>query len=639
MKRTLLLLTLVVFGLSACSNSGKSRRGSLPISGSVSNSNTKSGGSTVAPSSIPDIPPIDEFGFSPNELTVDLKDGHTGYLKCFYPDDEDADIDWIIPHSSIIRLEKVKTNSGDINSFQVLNIGDITIEGKVGENSVYCNVHVVNTTSRKTSGKETITIYAVNDYHGQVSETFSLKHFGTYIKQKVSNANTLFLDQGDTWQGTLESNYNRGRMITDVYNAAGMSARTVGNHDFDWKISALVNNTNAAYHGYSTPVLAANVYDFNWNTKEVGTTQQSQIGKEYVTFTLESGLKVGVVGVIGSSCVTDINTPNIMTISFTNVINKIKQISDVLRVNEECDIVIASMHEGYYTALGTELRAISPVSHQRYIDLGLNGHSHQEEIYGNDDDVVFAQFGSNNETIGKISLTYDYTKGKVTKTDAQPLSTFSLVDEVSTLDPEISSIVDRYNEETSTIGAEVLTTKLEGYFSRFESLPNIVCKAMYEEAINEGYDVSYAMCNYGRTHLNGPVVTYSSLFESVPFDNVCYIVELTGEDALNEIQYNNSIFIYRGNNEDAMLPLDPSPEKIYTFVIIDYIALHANINREYDYIPSVNPINYLEKGGESYCSREVVADYIRSQDGSIKATDYSSNLPCFDGSKVTQPLS
>ncbi len=90
-------------------------------------------------------------------------------------------------------------------------------------------------------------------------------------------------------------------MITDVYNAAGMSARTIGNHDFDWGIDALVENTTASYHGYATPVLAANVYDFDWESKIIGTTQQSQIGREYATFTLESGIKVGVVGAISDS--------------------------------------------------------------------------------------------------------------------------------------------------------------------------------------------------------------------------------------------------------------------------------------------------------------------------------------------------
>ena len=159
--------------------------------------------------------------------------------------------------------------------------------------------------------------------------------------------NTLFFDQGDTFQGTLQSNYNYGRMITDVYNAAGMSARTVGNHDFDWGGAHLIANTQANYHGYSTPVLAANVYDFDFATKTTGIEQQSEVGQECTTFTLESGIKVGVIGLIGESCITSINTPFVENYNFISSADVTKTLSDKLRTEENCDVIIASIHDGY----------------------------------------------------------------------------------------------------------------------------------------------------------------------------------------------------------------------------------------------------------------------------------------------------
>ena len=73
----------------------------------------------------------------------------------------------------------------------------------------------------KKSGKQIVEIYATNDFHGQIEEQSgrsSLTQLMSYLKAKSDNPNTLLLDQGDTWQGSIYSNSNRGKMMTDVMN-------------------------------------------------------------------------------------------------------------------------------------------------------------------------------------------------------------------------------------------------------------------------------------------------------------------------------------------------------------------------------------------------------------------------------------
>ena len=63
----------------------------------------------------------------------------------------------------------------------------------------------------------TIDIYATNDFHGAVEETdgnMGLKKWATYLKNKGENPNTLLIDQGDTWQGSIYSNYNHGESFS-----------------------------------------------------------------------------------------------------------------------------------------------------------------------------------------------------------------------------------------------------------------------------------------------------------------------------------------------------------------------------------------------------------------------------------------
>ena len=175
-----------------------------------------------------------------------------------------------------------------------------------------CIIAVSGCNKKPTTGGElTIDIYATNDIHGQVEgegSSIDLLTFGTFMKNMGKKDNTLLLDQGDTWQGSIYSNYNHGALINDVMCEARYSARTVGNHDFDWGVDYITANTKREYNGYTIPVLAANVYDYDFDSKTVGTTQQSDIGQKSVTYTLKNGLKVGIVGTIGQDQITSISS-------------------------------------------------------------------------------------------------------------------------------------------------------------------------------------------------------------------------------------------------------------------------------------------------------------------------------------------
>ena len=65
-----------------------------------------------------------------------------------------------------------------------------------------------------------VNISAINDFHGAIledRENMGLAKIGTYLKQRGAQDNTLTLDQGDDWQGSIYSNYNRGRLVNDVF--------------------------------------------------------------------------------------------------------------------------------------------------------------------------------------------------------------------------------------------------------------------------------------------------------------------------------------------------------------------------------------------------------------------------------------
>ena len=238
--------------------------------------------------------------------------------------------------------------------------------------------------SEPLSGTHTIEIYASNDFHGHVLEdgsSMGLEYYGTFMKEKGEEYNTLTLDQGDTWQGSIYSNINHGHLINDVMCYARLDARTLGNHDFDWGIEKIQDNTTREYDDYRIPVLGANVYDYDFDRKIESDVFRSDLCQKSVSYTLESGVKVGVVGVIGGNQISSISSMYTMDVCFKNHIKAIKDEATRLRDEDGCHVVIASCHCGEEDLLENELG--------RYVDLVLCAHTHREE-YSTENGVLFA---------------------------------------------------------------------------------------------------------------------------------------------------------------------------------------------------------------------------------------------------------
>lgn len=470
-----------------------------------------------------------------------------------------------------------------------------------------------------------INIVAFNDFHGAIEEnsksgSIGLAKLGTYLKQKSSEPNTLILSQGDDWQGSIYSNHNRGKLVNDVYAYCRLSARTVGNHDFDWGIEAVVENTAAGYDGYVTPVLAANIYDFDFGTKTIGNVQQSDIGIPYITYELDNGLKVGIVGVIGKDQITSITSSFTTDICFTDHIEIVKNYATQLR-NDGCDVVIATAHTGQGDLLGQQL--------SKYVDLVLCGHTHRYESTV-ENDVHFEQFAAYGEYIGNIKLQYDTETKKTTFLSKEVVDYNSINNHVSSIDPVIQDLIEQYNTECDVEANEVIATNVVGTFKSSYEAPNIMCKAVYDQCIEEGYDdIVLAYCNQARSNLYYGSWDYADIYQSFPFDNTIFIESVRGWDIINEVaKYNN---VYINPTFDCVI----NPNSYYKIAVIDYLLFHTNTNRNYDYFYYFDghPDGQLE-----FNYRHILRKWLKENNynssKTLNASDFSSSLECFDRSRL-----
>ncbi len=489
--------------------------------------------------------------------------------------------------------------------------------------SDYCSITVKKDGVIPETTKK-INIVAFNDYHGAIKEEgdqMGLLKFGSFLKTQNDKENTLILSQGDDWQGSIYSNYNHGALINDVYAYAGVDARTIGNHDFDWGLDVLAANKNRTYAGRTVPTLAANVYDYNFQTKKVGNTQQSQLGDKTITYTLENGLKVGIVGVIGEDQITSIMSLYTETIAFKNHIDIIKEEATRLR-EEGCDIVIASIHSGQASVMNHDV--------DKYVDLVLCGHTHYEEE-GNEGLLKYYQFHAYGLSSGIIELTYDTVTKKITNTTMECVTSSNVNMYINEIDDNIAALIQSYNSECDNEAQVVVANKVSGYFKSSDESVNVMCKALYDTAASEGYDdIVLTYCNTARKYLPYNVWTYENLYESFPFDNVVYIAEVDGSDLLNEVaKYNNVCF-------NPNFSKQVNRVGYYKVAVIDYLLFHTNSARYYNYFPSFR--NVMGTLSNNY--RVLLKNWLISNGyntgKAMEADDYSSSVSMFNRSLLQE---
>ena len=114
-------------------------------------------------------------------------------------------------------------------------------------------------------------------------------------------------------------------------------------------------------------------------------------------------------------------------------------------------------------------------------------------------------------------------------------------------------------------------------FSKGADACNLVTTAMLDLAIEEGYDVDFAVSNTGRANLPSGSWTYADIYQTFPFDNKIYIMEVSGSELKNEVKDSN----YFTRNPKCTENFEE--KGTYTIACLDYLANHTNSSRYYDY--------------------------------------------------------
>ena len=220
-----------------------------------------------------------------------------------------------------------------------------------------------------------------------------LRRVAMIKQERKANPDLLLFDSGDFSQGSPYYSLFKGDVEVGLMNEMKYDAATIGNHEFDYGMDNMVRLFRMA----KFPIVCAN-YDFTG-------TELADIVKPYVILH-RKGLKIGVFG-LAPQLAGLVSEKNCGCIQYLDPIQKAKEMTEILKEKEKCDVIICISHLGWKID-GIDDSEVAPAT--RDIDLILGGHSHtyfkQLEYLNNLDGkpVPVDQNGKSAIWVGKMVL-------------------------------------------------------------------------------------------------------------------------------------------------------------------------------------------------------------------------------------------
>ncbi|MBI5160109.1 MAG: bifunctional metallophosphatase/5'-nucleotidase [Micrococcales bacterium] len=193
-----------------------------------------------------------------------------------------------------------------------------------------------------------LSVMALADLHGHVEALPLYAGYVDAVRGKPGHT-VLLVDGGDMFQGTLESNLGEGDVVVEAYDALGVAAAAIGNHEFDFGPegpaaipASPTDDPRGALRARARqarfPFLLANV------TREDGRPLDWDNVVPSVVVALGS-LRVGLVGVTTLATPTTTIAPNFAGLRVTPLADAIVREAASLRARG-ASVVIALAHAG-----------------------------------------------------------------------------------------------------------------------------------------------------------------------------------------------------------------------------------------------------------------------------------------------------
>ena len=366
-----------------------------------------------------------------------------------------------------------------------------------------------------------IVVLHTNDVHSRIDDNLgytAVKAWKDYYESL--GATVVLLEAGDVLHGFPIANFGQGENIVELMNAAGYTAMTPGNHDFNYGTKRLIELESMM----EFDLLSANF------TSEEG----KAVFAPSKLYELD-GVKIGIVGVSTPETATKTNPLNVIGYTFndTKMAELVQAEVDALEL-AGAEYIIALCHLGVDES-SAPLRSTDLIAATEGIDLVVDGHSHTKlengQIVKNKagEDVVLAQTGNYVAAIGKVVIDTD---GSIKASLIEEEKIDEAVSKLATdMRAEIQPLLETVVAKTDV---NLNGERAPGVRTQETNLGDLAADALKYVS---GADV--ALTNGGGIRVSIEVgnITYGDLNAVFPFGNVVVTTDVTGAEILAALEH------------------------------------------------------------------------------------------------------
>ncbi|MEX3316843.1 bifunctional UDP-sugar hydrolase/5'-nucleotidase [Sulfitobacter sp. PS-8MA] len=430
--------------------------------------------------------------------------------------------------------------------------------------------------------------------------------------------NSILVDGGDQFQGTLFYTQYKGKLAAEMMNKMGYDAMTVGNHEFDDGPEVLRGFMDAV----DFPVLMSNA-DVSGEPLLADKLAKSTVIEK-------GGEQIGLIGLTPEDT-HELASPG-DNITFSDPVAAVQGEVDLLTAKGVNKIIVLS-HSGY----GVDQKVAAETSG---VDVIVGGHTNTLLSNSNEraegpyptmvGETAIVQAYAYGKFLGELNVTFD-DEGNITTAEGEPLIMDAAVTEDQPTVDRIAEAAKPLDEIRNRVVAET-SEAIDGERGSCRaqecSMGNLVSDAMLDRVKDQGIDVAISNSGGLRASIDAGEVTMGEVLTVLPFQNTLSTFQVSGATLIEALENGVSqheeqagrfpqvagmSFAFDPKAEpgsrisDVMVggaPIDP--EKTYGVVSNNYVrnggdgyAMFKDADNAYDYGPDLADVTaeYLAKDG------------------------------------------
>ena len=343
---------------------------------------------------------------------------------------------------------------------------------------------------------------------------------------RTRSNNSILVDGGDQFQGSLFYTYYKGKAAAEMMNKMGYDGMTVGNHEFDDGPEVLRGFMDSV--GF--PVLMSNA-DVSAEPALADVLKKSTVIER-------GGEKIGLIGLTPEDT-HELASPG-KNITFSDPVVAVQDEVDRLTAEGVNKIIVLS-HSGY----GVDQRVAAET---KGVDVIVGGHSNTYLSNVSDravgpyptmvNGVAIVQAYAYGKFLGELNVTFDEA-GNLVEAKGEPLIMDGTVAEDEATVARIAELAQPLDEIRNKVVAEAAAA-VDGdrQTCRIQEcqMGNLVADAMLDRVKDQGVQIAIANSGGIRASLEPGEVTMGEVLTILPFQNTLSTFEISGQELVAALE-------------------------------------------------------------------------------------------------------